>query len=252
MRLSLPGAVLLVASTAIAQRPIQLDDFSRFTEVSDPHVSPDGQWVLYTVATTDVTADKRVTRLAAIKWDGSEKLPITDGEDSASNARWSPDGRYVSFLSSRGGGKATGSQIWLLDRRGGEPQQLTELKERISSYEWSPDSRRLVLILPALAEEGGGGSGRGGGRRGADTAAPPEPSKPIVIDRFEFKRDVAGYRALLQAFLLRHQRKGRLYLQRPVHGQCFRRLSDWRHPHFRQWAGRSQPGPVYDGVCLWA
>jgi dipeptidyl aminopeptidase/acylaminoacyl peptidase len=188
MRLRFIFVLAFSAVTAIAQRPVAVDDFSRFTEVSDPRVSPDGQWVLYTVSTTDVAADKHNSYITTIKWDGSQSLQLTYGDESGNSVRWSPDGRYVSFLSSRTGGKAAGAQVWVLDRQGGEAHQLTELKERISYYEWSPDSKRLVLIL-RTEDEGA----RGGGRRGAAAAPPPEPTKPIVIDRFEFKRDVAGY-----------------------------------------------------------
>ena len=56
-------------------------------------------------------------------WDGKENLRITSTKDGESQPRWSPDGRYLSFISSRDGGK--GGQIWLLDRRGGEATRLT-------------------------------------------------------------------------------------------------------------------------------
>ena len=189
MQFKLLSLIVLAAATANAQRAVKVDDFTRFQDVSEPRVSPGGEWVLYTVSATDVTADKRNSNIWIVKWDGSESRQLTFSAESESAARWSPDGRYISFLSSRPGGKASGSQVWVLDRQGGEAHQLTELKERISYYEWSPDSKRLVLILRE-GEEGGGG--RGG--RGAN-AQPPEPTKPIVIDRYEFKRDVAGYLA---------------------------------------------------------
>jgi dipeptidyl aminopeptidase/acylaminoacyl peptidase len=188
MRIRFVSLLVLAAAAANAQRAVKVDDFTRFQDVSEPRVSPDGEWVLYAVTATDVTADKRNSNMWITKWDGSESRQLTFSTESESAARWSPDGRYISFLSSRPGGKASGAQVWVLDRQGGEAHQLTELKERISYYEWSPDSKRLVLILRE-AEEGGGG-GRGG--RGAN-APPPEPTKPIVIDRYEFKRDVAGY-----------------------------------------------------------
>jgi dipeptidyl aminopeptidase/acylaminoacyl peptidase len=121
-----------------------------------------------------------------------------DGSDNESAPRWSPDGRYLSFTSSRTG-PARGNQVWLLDRSGGEAFQLTDVKGRLQGYEWSPDSKRLALVVgdpdpdapdgpeggaPAAPAAGGGRGGRGG----AATAP-----KPIVIDRYKFKQDGQGY-----------------------------------------------------------
>ena len=188
MHIRLVIALALAAVAANAQRPVKVDDFSRFKTVGDPRVSPDGQWVLYTLSTTDVAADKHETDILSVKWDGSQSLQLTYGGNGGNSARWSPDGRYISFLSSRAGGKAKGNQVWVLDRQGGEAHQLTELKDGVSSYEWSPDSKRLALTV----REGGEGGGGGRGGRGA-AATPAEPTKPIVIDHLEFKRDGAGY-----------------------------------------------------------
>ncbi len=175
----------LLASVAIAQRPVLVDDFSKFQDVADPRISPDGQWILYTVTVTDVAAEKRNSDIWMVKWDGSESRQLTFSPESETSAKWSPDGKYISFLSARVGGKAKGNQVWVLNRQGGEAHQLTELKGRISSYEWAPDSKRLALVylpgddgtaeLPAAAKE---------------SAA---PSKPWVIDRYHFKQDIQGY-----------------------------------------------------------
>jgi dipeptidyl aminopeptidase/acylaminoacyl peptidase len=183
---SLSFMSLLLAGPASAQRPIQVDDFSQFQEVADPRVSPDGQWILYTVTVTDVTAEKRNSDVWLVKWDGSESRQITFSPESESSARWSPDGKYISFLAARAGGKAKGNQVWVLNRRGGEAHQLTELKGRIFSYEWSPDSKRLALVyLP-----GDDGAAEPAGPAGKE---PATPSKPWVIDRYHFKQDIQGY-----------------------------------------------------------
>ena len=71
---------------------------------------------------------------------------MTTSTESESAPRWSPDGRYLSFLSSRPG-KAKGNQVWLLDRNGGEAQQFTDVKGRLTSYDWSPDSKKLLLVM---------------------------------------------------------------------------------------------------------
>ncbi len=165
------------------RRPLNLDDLAKLEEVSDPRVSPDGQWVVYSVARVDTAADKRESHLWMVSWDGKESVQLTFGSEPASAARWSPDGRYLSFLSSRPG-KAKGAQVWVLDRRGGEARQLTEVKQKLSAYEWAPDSKRLALVLTETAEP------ESDPKKPASEQPPP---KPIVIDRYHFKQDREGY-----------------------------------------------------------
>jgi dipeptidyl aminopeptidase/acylaminoacyl peptidase len=170
-----------LSAQAPAKRPLAVDDVYRIQEVGGPQVSPDGQWIAYTVTSMDREADRLRTAVWMVNWEGTQDLRLTYGTDSdSSTPRWSPDGRYLAFLSARpADGKA---QVWLLDRRGGEATQLTNVKGDISGYEWSPDGQRLVLVMQA-SEEGSGGTG--------DTKA--KTPKPIVIDRLHFKRDIEGY-----------------------------------------------------------
>ena len=116
-----------------------------------------------------------------VNWDGSVHLQLTYGKEGASAPKFSPDGKYISFLSSRPG-PAKGSQVWVMDRRGGEPQQLTAITDQeIEGYLWSPDSQKLLLTLHPKAEPD------------AEEGKPPAPPKPIVIDRYHFKQDIQGY-----------------------------------------------------------
>src|ERR1700730_1854194 len=136
----------LVAAQQPAKHPLKLHDLARVREVRDPQVAPDGQWVAYVVSTIDVKEDKSAAHIWMVSYDGKNDRQITWSQDSENSPRWSPDGKYLTFLSSRPG-KAKGNQVWLLDRNGGEAQQFTDFKGRLASYDWSPDSKKLLLII---------------------------------------------------------------------------------------------------------
>ena len=166
-----------------APRPLTLDDMHKFKDVADPRCSPDGKWVAYTLATTDTIADKRDTDIWMASIDGKEQIRVTTSAEPETSPRWSPDGRYLAFLSGRPGTlKNKGTQIWLLDRRGGEAQQITDSKARISGFEWAPDSKRMAVLLRDEEEDI---------KKLAEKDR--EKPRPIVIDRYSFKRDGSGF-----------------------------------------------------------
>jgi len=178
------SAAVLVAQT---RHPLKLEDMTRFRDVRDPQLSPDGQWIVYVVGTTDAKEDKGSSHIWLTSIDGTNDRQITFSQDSESSPPWSPAGKYISFTSSRPG-KARGSQVWLLDRNGGEAQQLTDVKGRLQGYEWSPDSKRLALIIGDPDPEAEPAPSPAPG-----ASATPRVPKPIVIDRYRFKQDVQGY-----------------------------------------------------------
>ena len=173
-------------TTASPPHAMSLDDLFRLQDIGDPQVSPDGTWIAYTVATIDTTADKRLTDIWMVNWDGSQDIRLTyANENSASAPRWSPDGKYLSFTSDRTG-KAKGSQVWVLDRRGGEAHQLTDVKNHLSYYAWSPDGKKLLL---GISEDKQAESEA----KDKDKDKEKEKPKPVVIDRYHFKQDIEGY-----------------------------------------------------------
>ena len=141
-------ALLLLACGALVQAQtkhgVTAEDYFSFEFVNDPQISPDGQWVAYTVATIDQKANRRMSRIWIASIDGTHpSVPFTGESTSSTSPRWSPDGRFLAFLSARDGGRA---QIWLLSRNGGEARRVSTLENGASSFEWSPDGTRFVCL----------------------------------------------------------------------------------------------------------
>jgi len=181
-------------STTTQKRNIAVEDLFQIKRVGNPQISPDGKWVAYTVGTTSLKEEESESRLWMIPVEGGEALPMTVEGTSASRPRFSPDGKYLAFLSARSKGNGNGdrarTQVWLLDRRGGEAQQLTEVMQGVQSFDWSPDSSRLVLLIrDPSPEEVTANEQKEQGVRPIRSKTPP----PSVIDRLQFKRDYQGY-----------------------------------------------------------
>lgn len=210
---------LALVAAAPPRHPVGPNDIARVKSVADPQVDPSGTWVAYTVAETDVAADKSVSHLWMTSWDGKRTVQLTNRpKESESTPRWSPDGRWLAFISSRGD-EHEEDQLWLLDRLGGEARHLPGLRGSVTDIAWAPDGKSLVLTVvdpdpDAKANVAAEAALPGTPRPGtppAPTSTPADltpqapdasssgvekdgkPPRPIVVDRFQFKQDIVGY-----------------------------------------------------------
>jgi dipeptidyl aminopeptidase/acylaminoacyl peptidase len=172
------------AAEAPGARRLAVDDIFALKELADPRVSPDGKWVAYTVTTLDAAKDTSDTDVYMSPWAGGPALRLTSSPKDEKKPRFSPDGRFLAFLSGRDGKK---TQVWLLDRAGGEAVKLTGYKASVSDLAWSPDSTRLALVVSDVDPDDPEPDG--------DDASDEKEKKPkpIVIRRLQFKRDEEGY-----------------------------------------------------------
>ncbi len=162
----------------IIKRKLNPNDVYKYETISSPKVSPDGKWVLYSIAIPDSAKNKKQSDLYMTSWDGKENLQLTYSEEAESNAQFSPDGKYISYQSSKKVDSVDNSQIWLMDRRGGEAKQLTKIKGELENYQWSPDGLKIALVI-----------------KDEDLTAKKKLlfKAPIVADRYHFKQDIEGY-----------------------------------------------------------
>src|SRR2546421_12532746 len=105
--------VVTAAVSAQARRPLQPDDIFQLKNVGDPRISPDGAWIAYTVSTLDKKDDGSDTDIYIymVASSGGAAIKLTGSKKPETSPRWSPDGRYIGFLSSRDGKK---TQVYLL------------------------------------------------------------------------------------------------------------------------------------------
>jgi dipeptidyl aminopeptidase/acylaminoacyl peptidase len=187
MKIPAPLSVVLVFLSAAAavsaqdRRPPTVDDLLNLVQVSAPEISPDGKQVIYTKSELKKWSDnKRVSSIWIANADGTDHRQLL-GSDKDRSPSWSPDGRYVAFLSTRDQAEnardAAGAQIWLLPMGGGEAVKLTDMKTAVRSIKWSEDSTRIFFAAEEedplkdarknsigdgiFVDEGANGQGRG-------------------------------------------------------------------------------------------
>lgn len=138
---------------AAEKRGFHPDDIYQLQAVSDPRLSPDGKAVAFVVSTIDRKQNRRLSAIWTAASDGSTPAAPFTTAQSSRNPRWSPDGRWLAFLSARpdadapAAAPAPRTQVHLLRvDGGGEARRLTTLKEGVDDFSWSPDGAAIVCV----------------------------------------------------------------------------------------------------------
>jgi dipeptidyl aminopeptidase/acylaminoacyl peptidase len=138
-------AVLLLSPSAAGRRVPTVDDLLTLESLGGSQISPDGSQVVYTITKADFTQDAFVTHAWLADVATGRIVQLTRGDKSASNPRWSPDGKWIAFTSPRVGDR---NQIFAIRPDGGEAVQLTKAETAISNFAWSRDGRSIAFSAP--------------------------------------------------------------------------------------------------------
>jgi len=154
MRRQILAVIFILISVAAAQaqkRAFTIEDLYRIKSISDVHLSPDGRMALYAITTSDLPRAKRVSHIWTMTSDGQNQKQITSGDKGENSPAFSPDGKWISYVSSKDGS----AQLYLIPTAGGTARKLTNISTGVSDPLWSPDGKWIAFSSDVYPECGG-------------------------------------------------------------------------------------------------
>src|SRR5438552_3127145 len=152
-------------------RSVEPADLFRLKFVESASLSPDGKYAAYTVLQVDAEKEKQTSAIWLVALDSGEARQMTNNDATNGNPRWSPDGKHIAFISTRG----EKAQLYVMPVDGGEAQALTSLKQGVGGGPvWSPDGQYIAFTAVPIVE-------------------PRDPAKPYRVTRHVYRFDEAEY-----------------------------------------------------------
>ena len=138
-----------VCGAAVAQSAWTPASMIHYQRVGSSAISPDGKQVAYVVATPRMDAENSdfLSQIYVVSADGKTNYQYTFGDKACADPQFSPDGQFLAFVSGRGKDKDAKKQLFVIRTTGGEAQPVTLAKNNITTYAWSPDSKRIAYIV---------------------------------------------------------------------------------------------------------
>ncbi len=125
------------------KRPISFADLMSIDRIGQPTVSPDGRRFAFTVSRPDHLKNRTCHTITVFDMISRDITELTPGSGNHSRPAWSPDGKWIAFVSQRD--RDEGEQIYLLPVGGGEARKITYGYGGAGTPVWAPDSKRILF-----------------------------------------------------------------------------------------------------------
>jgi len=134
----------------IAQKNWSPEQCLKIKNITAVVPSPDGSKILYTVREAVMTDDRSeyVNQVWLCSSNGTNTVQLTKGDKNSANPKWSPDGKWIAFTSSRD----NKNNLYILPVAGGESEKITDVKTSVGNYDWSHDGNMIAFTMIDAAE----------------------------------------------------------------------------------------------------
>ena len=139
-----PSEPVATTSATHVSETLTAEKMWSLQRLAEPTISPDGKLAVVAVTSYNIADNKGYTDLWLLPVAGGAARQLTNAKARDGNAAFSPDGRWIAFVSKRGDDKE--NQIYLIAVDGGEARQVTKLPTGASNPKWFPDGRRIAFI----------------------------------------------------------------------------------------------------------
>ena len=136
--------VVLTSTTWAATRPPTIDELIGLQSPAAPVISPDGRFVAYTVRQPNWTDNKYETQVWLTNTQSASLIQLTNSKGANFAPTWSPDGRWLGFVSDRDGTV----QVYVISPLGGEARKITNSPTGVVQFGWSPNAKRIAFTMP--------------------------------------------------------------------------------------------------------
>lgn len=151
--------VITISNVAQNKEKMTFEQYLNLNVPSSVTISPDGKFVVYTIRKADTDVSKWNTQVYIFNTATKVSRRFTLAGKSCTNPAFTPDGKFVSFLSSReylntsGKTEEGAQQLWLAPMEGGEAFNITSLPNGVEEYVFSEDAKWVVVLTEFFDEE---------------------------------------------------------------------------------------------------